>query len=45
MKYVRKHIRFDMIEVSITEEGDGELKHCNNISLFLNAIRQNDERI
>ena len=34
MKYASKHIRFDMIEVSITEEGDGELKHCNDVLLF-----------
>ena len=34
MKYLPEHIRFDGTEVSISEEGDGELKHYNNVSLF-----------
>ena len=29
-----KHIRFDVIEVSISEEGNGELQHYSNVSLF-----------
>ena len=33
-QYIPKHIRFDVIEVSISEEGDVELKHHNDISLF-----------
>ena len=33
-QYIPKHIRFDVIEVSISEEGDVELKNHNDISLF-----------
>ena len=34
LQYPPKHIRFDVIEVSISEEGDGELQYYSNVSLF-----------
>ena len=29
-----KHVRFDVVDISITEEGIGEVRHYSNIALF-----------
>ena len=34
IKYSSKHIRFDGTKISISEEGNGELKHYNKVTLF-----------
>ena len=34
LQNLRKHVRFNVIDVSLSDEEEGDVRHCSNIPLF-----------